>query len=81
MTRSQNTGGVQKPEMKSVSQFATGLHKNYQPTLGDGDVQDPQPDGDHNPEPVKVTLRGACGAEAISRKPWTTVYSAERGWW
>jgi len=44
-------------------------------TLGNVDVQAPQPDGDHNPKPVKVTLRGACGAEAISRKPWTTVYS------
>jgi len=46
-------------------------------TLKDVNVQDPQPDGDHNLEPVKVNLRGACGAEAISQKPWIKVYSAE----
>ena len=47
-------------------------HSSPDPYAADIVVQDPQPDGDHNPEPVKVTLRGACEAEAISRKPWTS---------
>jgi hypothetical protein len=37
-------------------------------TLGDVDVQDPQPDGDHNPEPVEVTLMFTCVVLAEPRR-------------
>jgi hypothetical protein len=50
-------------------------------TLEDVDVQDAQPDGAHNPEPMAARQLCMFGAEASSRKPWTKVYSADRGWW
>ena len=51
-------------------------------TLGDVDIQDPQPDGAYNPEPMAARPLCMLGAEVSSRKPWTKVYSADRrGWW
>ena len=53
-------------------------HCCVEPTLEDVDVQDPQPDGAHNAEPMAAHQLCMLGAEASSRKPWTKAYCGMR---